>query len=157
METELSVRTVGPADIEYVEGLLAANDLPTADISELMDHLYVFETDGERIGVGGLEPYADVGLLRSVAIEDACRGQGYGSAVCRRLLAVARQAELSTVYLLTTTAEEFFARLGFEVVDRTAVPHAIRQTREFSDLCPTTAVCMRRGVPADPVVEASVE
>lgn len=142
MSSDLSIRPASQADLDYIEGLLAANELPTADIHDQLESLYVFEIDGDSVGVGGLEVYDDVGLLRSIAVEDAKRGNGYGTAVCQTLLVRASEGAVSTVYLLTTTAADFFERLGFESVERTAVPEAIQQSREFSELCPSTAVCM---------------
>jgi amino-acid N-acetyltransferase len=47
-------------------------------------------------------------------------------------------------YLLTTTADKFFARNGFEVIDRNKVPSSIAGTNEFDSICPATAVCMRK-------------
>ncbi|WP_135827212.1 GNAT family N-acetyltransferase [Halorussus ruber] len=124
--------------------------------------LFVCESaDGERVGVGGLEvgdeeEVADkeevaseaetedpAGLLRSVAVEESARGAGYGTAICEQLLDRARAADLGEVFLLTTTAEEFFADLGFERVEREQVPDSIRASAEFSDLCPDSATCMR--------------
>lgn len=48
------------------------------------------------------------------------------------------------VYLLTTTAEGFFARLGYERVEREGAPESIRGTKEFSSICPSSAVLMRK-------------
>lgn len=143
MTTELKLRPVEPADREYVERVLANNDLPIADLSETLTNLYVCETETTRVGVGGLERYQDAGLIRSVAIEESKRGNGYGTSVCNELLARACSADISTVYLLTTTADEFFDNLGFEGIDRETVPPSIQDTTEFSDLCPSTAVCMK--------------
>jgi amino-acid N-acetyltransferase len=56
----------------------------------------------------------------------------------------AREAGIGRLYLLTTTAADFFAALGYERVDRGEVPEAVRGSAEFSDLCPDTAVAMRR-------------
>jgi N-acetylglutamate synthase-like GNAT family acetyltransferase len=49
-------------------------------------------------------------------------------------------------YLLTTTAEAFFARRGFRKIARQSVPAAIGDTREFKSLCPSSAICMTRAV-----------
>jgi amino-acid N-acetyltransferase len=112
----------------------------------------VCETETERIGVGGIEHHQEAGLVRSVAIEESARGNGYGMRVCNNLLARAQSAGISTVYLLTTTAGEFFAGLGFEEVARETVPPAIQNTSEFSDLCPAAAVCMKRDFEESKVV-----
>ncbi|WP_225741200.1 arsenic resistance N-acetyltransferase ArsN2 [Halorussus halophilus] len=145
------------SDREYVETILEANDLPTADLDAAFPALFVCVGESERsdlesreterrIGVAGLEVEGNVGLLRSVAVEQSARGRGFGTAICEQLLDRARAENLDTVYLLTTTAAEFFADLGFEAVERETVPKAIRDTAEFSDLCPTSATCMKKSL-----------
>lgn len=141
--------TIHPADdasIGDVEALLAAADLPTACVAARPDRFVLGVVDGVVVGAGGLEVHGSVGLLRSIVVAGDARGQGYGSAIAAALeeRAVARGVE--TLYLLTTTAEAFFRRLGFEVVPRSDVPAAIRETRQFATDCPDTAICMRRAV-----------
>lgn len=152
MSTEVQLRPAEPDDRGYIESLLVRNDLPTADFSEKLSCLYVCETETEQIGVGGLEQYNEAGLVRSVAIEESARGNGYGTRVCDKLLDRAQSTGISTVYLLTTTADEFFERLGFVEVARKTVPTSIQNTSEFSDLCPPTAVCMKRDLDESKVV-----
>lgn len=135
-----------PSDREYAEALLAANDLPVADLGEKLDCLYCWEVGGERVGVGGLERCGDCALLRSVVVEERARGQGHGRALCERLLDEAASGGVETVYLLTTTAPEFFADLGFSETERESAPQEIRETTEFAELCPDAAVCMEKDV-----------
>jgi len=52
--------------------------------------------------------------------------------------------QVDWLYLLTTTAETFFVRCGYEVIDRAAVPEEIRATAEFRDLCPASSLCMKK-------------
>jgi amino-acid N-acetyltransferase len=63
-----------------------------------------------------------------------------------RVLDEGRAAGVREVYLLTTTAEHYFPRLGFACVDREAVPRAVQGSAEFTGACPATAVVMRRVV-----------
>lgn len=144
MPEDLTLRPAGPDDRAFVERLLAGNELPVSDLSGSLDPLYVCETDDGRVGVCGLERHGEFGLLRSVAVAESAQGNGHGTDACERLLDRARAADLTAVYLLTTTAEDFFARLGFEAVDRDDVPGPVRATSEFADLCPASAVVMKR-------------
>jgi amino-acid N-acetyltransferase len=50
------------------------------------------------------------------------------------------------VYLLTTTAADYFRRRGYEPVDRDALPPAIRSTEEAARLCPASAACLRKKI-----------
>lgn len=146
MSDTATLRPAGPDDREYVERLLAENDLPVADLDGKLDRLSLWEVDGTPVGVGGLERHGRHALLRSVAVERDARGAGHGRALCERLLTEAGDAGVDSVYLLTTTAAAFFASMGFEEIERGSAPAAIRGTTEFRDLCPATAVAMRKEV-----------
>ena len=91
-----------------------------------------------------MERYGDSGLLRSVAVALEWRSTGIGRTLVDRVLEEGRGAGVREVYLLTTTAEHYFPRLGFACVDREIVPAALRASAEFSGACPASAVVMRR-------------
>lgn len=126
-----------------VETLLARCGLPHRDVRSSPAEFYVGTADGDRIAVGGLEPGGSAGLLRSVAVAESVRGRGYGTAMCDELESVATTAGMGALYLLTTTAADFFAARGYEPVSRTDAPPAIRGTTEFAEICPDSATCMR--------------
>lgn len=130
--------------LDEVEALLVANDLPAADVRDGAGEFFVAFDEGDVVGVGGLEVYDDVALLRSLVVHDAVRGQGYGNAVCDALEREARRREVDRAFLLTTTAAGFFDARGYETVDRSDAPSVLRGTTEFADLCPASAVCMRK-------------
>jgi amino-acid N-acetyltransferase len=141
----IELRTAEPHDREYVEELLADSDLPTEDLATAYSSLFVCESEDEdeRVGIGGLKLFEDVGLLRSVAVEASERGNGYGTAISDKLLDRARDNGLDAVYLLTETAEEFFADRGFERVEREQMADPIQETAEFQHLCADHAACMK--------------
>jgi len=139
--------TLEPAEpdaLRYVESLLEQNDLPVRDVPSKPECFYVGYDGDVRVGIGGIETEGTVGLLRSVVVERAVRGAGYGSALCGALEDVARAEGVEQLYLLTTTAAEFFAGRGYERINRSSVPASIRETTEFAELCPTTAACLRK-------------
>lgn len=141
--------TVQPADeetIDRVEALLEANDLPHRDVQTKPGCFFLARSGTEVVGAGGVEPHGSNGLLRSVVIEESSRGRGYGTALCDALEARARRNGVETLYLLTTTAAEFFRRNGYEEAVRETVPSSVRRTTEFTDLCPTSATCMKKRV-----------
>jgi len=142
---EIKLRPAGRAGaLAAVEDLLERSSLPTADVWANPDCVYVGRAGELRVGVVGLEPRGDAGLLRSLAVEPRFRGEGYGTALCEGIEQRARSMDLTRLYLLTTTAEPFFADRGYRVVDRSAAPAAIRRTREFEQLCPDAATCMHK-------------
>jgi amino-acid N-acetyltransferase len=81
-----------------------------------------------------------------VAVEPSVRGRGFGTTLCDRLERNARSADVETLYLLTTTAADFFAELGYVESERENAPISIRDTTEFAELCPATATCMEKSL-----------
>lgn len=129
-------------DLDLIILLLSSHDLPTEDLSGKTSSLFVLEADGAIIGSGGVEIFGKIGLLRSVAVMESLRGEGFGELICREIFNRMRVQGLKELYLLTTTAPGFFERVGFTRIDRNDAPVDIRGTTEFSTLCPTSAVCM---------------
>ena len=144
-------RPARTADLAAVERLLAEANLPPAGVGEILaahpaDFVVADEPGrpGELAAVAGLEVRGDAALLRSVAVRPAWRAHGVGRALVRRLVEEAAGRGLRALYLLTTTAEHYFPRFGFERVERGAVPPEIAATLEFVSACPASAVAMAK-------------
>ena len=142
----VTLRRAGHADQEAVAALLRDLELPTAGVADWLDRFWVAEHESRVVGVAGMERYGDGGLLRSVAVAHGWRDSGIGRALVDRVLEEGRAAGVREVYLLTTTAEQYFPRLGFACVDRENVPAAVRASVEFTGACPASAVVMRKVV-----------
>src|SRR5690349_21757775 len=98
----------------------------------------------EIVGTAGLEFYAEGALLRSVAVEPRWQGKQLGHQLTDAAMQLATTHGAEAVFLLTTTAERFFPKFGFEQIDREQVPASVRQSVEFQSACPASAVVMRR-------------
>jgi amino-acid N-acetyltransferase len=144
MSESLTVRDATADDRAAVEDLLARNSLPTDGLRSADVRVVVGVLEEDVICAGGLEPAGDAGLLRSVVVDAEHRNRGYGGRVCDELESLARDRELDALYLLTETASDYFRDRGYEPIERTTAPPAIRETDEFASLCPGGAVCMRK-------------
>ena len=142
----ITLRRASPDDLTAVENLLMKTNLPVEGVKDSIGSFVVAESDGRVMGVGGVEPCGDYGLLRSVAVDPVARGRGVGAAVTERLIADAEASGLRALYLLTTTAENYFPSFGFDKTSRETVPDAIAQTAEFRDICPSSATVMHRAL-----------
>jgi len=139
-----------PAEKE-VKNLLTECQLPTSDLSpEQFEHFFGYGTVQTLKGVVGLEIYGTTALLRSLAVAPDFRGIGCGNALVVEAERYAQSKGVSELYLLTTTAEEFFERLGYRRSIREVAPEAIRQTKEYSGLCPSSSAFMVKVLPANP-------
>jgi amino-acid N-acetyltransferase len=104
------------------------------------------ESDGKLVGVVGLELYGESALLRSAAVEESWRGSGVGRVLVERALDVARERGIEDVFLLTTTAENYFPRFGFSCVSRDSVTPGVKSSLEFREACPASATVMRKSL-----------
>ncbi len=121
---------------------LARAGLPVDDVRENGPLFWRFEREDVPVGFGGLEIHDEDALLRSVVTVPPLRNRGHGRAIVDVLETEARAHGCRALYLLTTTAHEFFERLGYTLCDRGAVPDAIAASRMFSLTCPQSAAVM---------------
>lgn len=136
-----------PHDLRGALDLLGRAELTEQDVAERWGHYFVVrEDDGRVVGVAGLEVHGEDGLLRSVAVDADYRGQGLATSLVDAALERAKILNLRAVYLLTTTARDYFARRGFVDCARETAPAAVRESWEFRAGCPSTAAFMRRPV-----------
>jgi amino-acid N-acetyltransferase len=140
----VTLRRADRADHEAINALLSHLELPTDGVAEWLGRFWVGDHEGVVVGVAGMENYGESGLLRSVAVAPEWRGSGVGRALVERVLDEGRTAGIKDVFLLTTTAEHYFPRLGFACVDRDCVPANVRTSAEFTGACPDSAVVMRK-------------
>jgi amino-acid N-acetyltransferase len=125
--------------------LLQSQGLPVADIQdEHLEHFFFVGSDGSPMGLVGLELYGDDALLRSLVVGEPERGQGLGTLLVEHAERFAVSNRVRCMYLLTTTAEAFFKRLGYERIDRSRAPSAIQGTPEFANLCPASSAFMMK-------------
>lgn len=141
-------RAATASDLADIQALLKSAGLPFEDLTgnALQDFIVLRDANGELLATGGIEHHGDDALLRSVVVSDAARGTGLGRRITGAIENRAREKHIGALYLLTTTAAEFFPRLGYEAFDRGAVPAGIAQSTEFAMLCPATAVCMKKNL-----------
>jgi len=143
MNSNLQIST--RPEYEATIRILREANLPTEDLGT--SHLEHFSYAGPAIeptGVVGLEIFGDVALLRSLVVVPSRRGSGDGQRLLSHAEEHARVAGVRELYLLTTTAETFFAKRGFVRASRDSAPPAIRATREFSGICPASSAFMRK-------------
>ncbi len=125
--------------------LLANCDLPTSDLkSHHFENFLGCGTAEDLKGIVGLELFDSIALLRSLAVAEEVRGSGCGKALVKEVENYAIEKGVRKLYLLTTTAEGFFARLGYTLADRNGAPEEIKSTKEFSGLCPDSAAFMAK-------------
>ena len=140
---DAALTRVKPEDLDAVLALLSEASLPLDGVAEHFANFLVADLGDSIFGTVGLEVYGRSALLRSLAVDSRCRGQGLGSALTDRMLTEARSRGVERVFLLTETAPEFFAKFGFKRIERDGADEAIHQSVEFQAACCESAICMQ--------------
>jgi amino-acid N-acetyltransferase len=133
--------TPGGPEFHRFTAALANAELPTDDL--LSEPFRYFAADD--LAWGGIGVGADA-LLRSVVVARSARNRGFGRLVSEGLVTQARDSGVERLWLLTTSAADFFKALGWRETDRAQAPEAIARSRQFSGLCPASATLMARAL-----------
>jgi amino-acid N-acetyltransferase len=142
-EARVNVCPATGADLPAIRRLLGFEHLPTDDVTEELLNNFLVLRQGELVlGAVGLECYGEVGLLRSLVVGEETRRRGRGAELVAAAESLAKKVGVESIYLLTTTAESFFASLGYRRLHRDEAPAQIRATMQFRALCPAAAVLM---------------
>jgi amino-acid N-acetyltransferase len=105
------------------DGLLLSRSL--AELYEMLRDFYVFEVDGRVVGTAALNIcWEDLAELRSLAVHPDYNGRGAGKELVQACLDEARRLGIRRVFALTYK-QEFFEKLGFEVIEKSQLPHKI--------------------------------
>jgi len=130
-------------DEASIKQLLGRCGLPFEDIRPLhLRHFFIVRDQGNIVGVVGMEILGPVALLRSLAVDPRFRGQGIASELIKKAEEYAASLGIEALYLLTMTAEGFFAQRGYERLERSSAPPQVQGTTEFKALCPASSACM---------------
>jgi amino-acid N-acetyltransferase len=141
----MTIAAAQPGDLPAIRALLAASGLPEADVTSAhLASFWVLRDASGLAAVVGLERRGRAALLRSLAVRADRRGGGVGAELLAHAESQAGALGVDALYLLTTTAERFFAARGYAVAARDAAPPEIRATAEFAGLCSASAVCMTK-------------
>ncbi|WP_339792865.1 MAG: arsenic resistance N-acetyltransferase ArsN2 [Imperialibacter sp.] len=142
-QSSIQFRLVKPSELAVATALLEQASLIVSDISEKVKLFGLF-SDNNLLALAGLEVFENEALLRSVCVSAKEKGKGYGRQIIKALENDAGGNGITELYLLTTTASKFFERIGYKVADRNTASDAIKNTSEFSGLCPSSAVFMHK-------------
>jgi len=140
----MEVEPATARDLPEIVGLLTAAGLTLDGAAAAFETGVLARDSGRVVAVAAVEPFGSDGLLRSVAVAQDRRGEGFGRAIVEATERLARDLGIAELYLLTETAAIWFPRLGYTRIDRSDVPSRVQASVEFAMACSETAVAMRR-------------
>jgi amino-acid N-acetyltransferase len=119
-------------DVKEIQKLLMhyANrgDMLSRSLSELYEALrdfYIVEEAGVIVGVSALHiVWEDLAEIRSVAVLEETGRKGIGTEVVNACIAEAKVLGLKRLFCLTYKPD-FFSRFGFQIVDKSQLPHKV--------------------------------
>lgn len=133
------VRRARTSDVPAIKGLVdtyAGKILLEKNLVTLYEAVQEFwvaehpDRPGTVVGCGALHVmWADLGEIRTVAVDPAMTGHGIGHAIVARLLEVARELRLKRLFVLTFETE-FFGKHGFTEIEGTPVTAEV-----FDEMC----------------------
>lgn len=146
--TGIVYRELSPTECESTFEVLQSCGLPYSDIHPRKGILFLVAIDEKTIvGTIGLEVYGEDGLLRSLAVLPEYRNKKTGTMLLTQIIQVAKGLNIHKLHLLTTTAEDYFLRKGFDRAERKEAPRCIQTSTEFAKLCPSSSVYMVFSLP----------
>jgi len=147
MSLSLEIRRAVPDDWRAIGALLDDNALPRDGAPAHLDHFIVATQQGIIVGCAGLELGGPSALLRSVAVAPLLQRQGIGTRLFDAIIELACQYGVRHIWLLTTTAADYFSVKGFVPVPRNDEPPELAASAEFLGACPASATLLRRDLP----------
>jgi len=126
------LRKAQMTDVKEIHKLLmdyaGKGDMLSRSLSELYECLRdfnIYEEDGRLLGTAALHiVWSDLAEVRSVAVAESVGRKGIGSQLVQACIDEARSLGLEKVFCLTYKPE-FFAKLGFKLVDKSELPHKV--------------------------------
>jgi len=126
------LRKAQMTDVKEIHKLLmdyaGKGDMLSRSLSELYECLRdfnIYEEDGRLLGTAALHiVWSDLAEVRSVAVAESVGRKGIGSQLVQACIDEARSLRLEKVFCLTYKPE-FFAKLGFKLVDKSELPHKV--------------------------------
>jgi amino-acid N-acetyltransferase len=152
---DIRITRAGEADLADLLALLTIVSLPHEGVTEHLGSFFVARNpENKLIACAGLELYGRLALLRSVAVLPGSQQGGLGSKITALLLQDAAKSGIEEVVLLTTTAQDFFARrFGFLEANRADYNEKLATSPEWSLPRCSSAVFLR--LPLNPKAMAT--
>ena len=138
-----TVKATGQSRNEVIN-LLKSQNLPSEDLPDVLTDFYAAVNAEKLIGLIGMERYGNFGLLRSMVVHPDYRNKGVAETLVIHLEKEAKATGITDMYLLTETADKYFTRKGYSTITRESVPDELKQSSEFSHVCPASAVVMKK-------------
>ncbi|MDD4859005.1 MAG: N-acetyltransferase [Dehalococcoidales bacterium] len=98
---------------------------PLSELYEYIRDFFVIRQNGKIIGCAALHiSWSDLAEIRSVAVSEDVRKQGYGAKLVEACLKEAQVLGIPTIFLFTYRPD-FFRKCGFTDIDKAELPRKV--------------------------------
>jgi arsenite methyltransferase len=139
---KIEISNAAHEDMGDILRLLEGASLPLEGVSAQSSNFLVARHGGRVLGGVAMETYGSDVLLRSLVVAPDGQRRGVGKQLVSAFLDRARSQATTRVYLMTTTAESFFQKLGFQQIPTESVPAGVRTSEEFGGCSAAGATTM---------------
>lgn len=140
------IRSAREGDFLQIVAILQEVGLMTDGLTPGMPDFYVADIGGTIVGCAALESDGSTGLLRSVGVLSTAQGAGIGRRLVEAVHERVMDLGLESVYLLTTTADEYFSRFGYESWEEENLPSVVTGSAEYVTCSASGATTMRKEI-----------
>ena len=141
LTTDTDIRKASSSDMDSIRVLLISCELTLAGIEDT--EFWTINHSGGIIACVGLETKGKDGLLRSLALSNGFRKSGFGKSLVVFIIQEAKNRSLRNLFLLTSTAKDYFPRFGFYSVSRSdLLGREIMKSKEI-EACSETCTLMK--------------
>jgi len=144
MQNTITITAADPKYREAIINLLQAERLPVEDLPVNLPNFFIAMDNGLVLGAIGMEIYGRDGLLRSLVVKSEYRKMKIAAGLINEVEKLGRCIGLHTIYLLTETAQKYFAGKGYQLIERKEAPQLLQHSPEFSHVCPASAALMKK-------------
>jgi N-acetylglutamate synthase-like GNAT family acetyltransferase len=101
-----------------------------------------YESDGELLGVMGIQDKTEVALIRHAYVKTARRNQGIGTKLLRHLESMTNKPILIGTWIGAAWAIRFYEKHGYRCLSKTDTEHLLRQYWSVPDRQIETSVVL---------------
>lgn len=125
------IRQAQQVDLERIQSLLTKAGLDVEGIESFIDYFLLMEDEvrDDLEGVVGIEPIENVGLLRSMVLQNA--GAEEILFLLQQVIKLAKTKELKELYGMVNSqnAIQLFQLLGFKEIDSNNIPRMVGESK----------------------------
>lgn len=138
---DFNITLAEQGDFLHLHEILIENGLPTAGVDFGKGNYYIANGQ-ELMGIIGAEQYGTAVMLRSLAIKPQFKKMGIAKQLINYALQQLKDTDVTDIYLITNTAEQYMTRYGFVRIERDKVPNTVLAVSALADVCPLSSICM---------------